>query len=156
MNSGFGDLSPFFEINPWLFLFLIPALSMRSFSEEKSTGTYELLLTKPLRPIDIFSGKFLGVLLILLFAVLPTTLNIVALHALLEPGNSLDWGSLLTSYLALLLIGVLFISFSLCSSLLFRNQVASFLVAALVSFTQFFVWEFVASLTTLPWLFKII
>ena len=156
MNSGFGDLSPFFEINPWLFLFLIPALSMRSFSEEKSTGTYELLLTKPLRSIEIFSGKFLGVLLILLFALFPTTLNIVAINALLEPGSSLDWGSLLTSYMALLLIGVLFISFSLCSSLLFRNQVASFLVAALVCFTQFFVWEFIASLTSLPWLFKII
>ena len=156
LNSGFGDLSPFFEISPWLFLFLIPALSMRSFSEERATGTLELLLTKPLQPIEIFGGKFLGTALILGISVLPTSLNLIAIHAMLEPQSQLDWGSLFASYLALILIGLIFLSFSLCCSLLFRNQVTSFLVAGLGCFAQFFLWDFLAETASVPWLYKFI
>ena len=65
LNTGFVDLSPFFEISPWLFIFLIPALSMRSFSEEYASGTFEILITKPLRHLDIFGGKFLAIVLII-------------------------------------------------------------------------------------------
>ena len=114
---------------------------MRSFSEERATGTLELLLTKPLRPIEIFGGKFIGVALILAIALLPTLLNLIVIQALLEPQSQLDWGSLFASYLALSLIGLIFMAMSLCSSLLFRNQVTSFLVAALICFTQFFLVE---------------
>ena len=156
LNSGFGDFSPFFEINPWLLLFLIPALSMRSFSEERATGTLELLLTKPLRPIEIFGGKYIGVALILAIALLPTLLNLIAIEALLEPQSQLDWGSLFASYLALSLIGLIFLAMSLCSSLLFRNQVTSFLAAALICFTQFFLWSFLADVTSIPWVYQFV
>ena len=156
LNAGFGDFSPFFEINPWLLLFLIPALSMRSFSEERATGTLELLLTKPLRPIEIFGGKFIGVALILAIALLPTLLNLIAIEALLEPQSQLDWGSLFASYLALSLIGLIFLAMSLCSSLLFRNQVTSFLAAALICFTQFFLWSFLADVTSIPWVYQFV
>ena len=148
MNSGFGDLSPFFDFSPLLFLFLIPALAMRSFSEEKATGTYELLLTKPLTSLEIFTGKFLGALIVLWFALLPTVLNGIAVHFLLEPNADLDWGILFTSYLALLLLGIQFIGFSICSSLLTKRQLTSFLVAGLVCFSQFFLWDYLASFTT--------
>jgi len=156
LNSGFGDFSPFFEISPWLFLFLIPALCMRSFSEERATGTLELLLTKPLRPIEIFGGKFIGVALILAIALLPTLLNLIVIQALLEPQSQLDWGSLFASYLALSLIGLIFMAMSLCSSLLFRNQVTSFLVAALICFTQFFLWSFLADTASIPWVYQFV
>jgi len=150
LSSGFGALTPFFEMSPWLLLLLIPALSMRSFSEERASGTLELLLTKPLRPIEIYGGKFLGIALILLIAVVPTTLNLVAINALITPQSELDWGSFITSYLALILVGLIFLSLSLCSSLWFRNQVTSFLVSALLCFTQFFVWDFLADFSSIP------
>ena len=154
LNSGFGDLSPFFEISPWLLLILIPALSMRSFSEERASGTLELLLTKPLRPIEIYGGKFLGITLILLIALVPTTLNLIALNALITPQSELDWGNFITSYLALFLVGLIFLTLSLCSSMWFRNQVTSFLVAVLLCFTQFFVWDFLADLSSVTWVYK--
>jgi ABC-2 type transport system permease protein len=154
LNSGFGDLAPFFEISPWLLLLLIPALSMRSFSEERASGTLELLLTKPLRPLEIYGGKFLGITLILLIALIPTTLNLAALNALITPQSELDWGSFVTSYLAMFLVGLIFLTLSLCSSLWFRNQVTSFLVAVLLCFTQFFVWDFIADLSTVTWVYQ--
>ncbi|MDA8877173.1 ABC transporter permease subunit [Flavobacteriaceae bacterium] len=154
LNSGFGDLTPFFEMSPWLLLLLIPALSMRSFSEERTTGTLELLLTKPLRPVEIFGGKFIGVALILFIALIPTSLNIVAINALLEHQSELDWGSFIASYLALILVALLFLCMSLCCSLIFRNQVTSFLMAVLVCFTQFFVWNFLADFSALPWVYE--
>ncbi len=154
LNSGFGDLTPFFEMSPWLLLLLIPALSMRSFSEERTTGTLELLLTKPLRPVEIFGGKFIGVALILFIALIPTSLNIVAINALLEPQSELDWGSFIASYLALILVALVFLCMSLCCSLIFRNQVTSFLMAVLVCFTQFFVWNFLADFSALPWVYE--
>ncbi|MDA9851614.1 ABC transporter permease subunit [Flavobacteriaceae bacterium] len=154
LNSGFGDLTPFFEMSPWLLLLLIPALSMRSFSEERTTGTLELLLTKPLRPVEIFGGKFIGVALILFIALIPTSLNIVAINALLVPQSELDWGSFIASYLALILVALLFLCMSLCCSLIFRNQVTSFLMAVLVCFTQFFVWNFLADFSALPWVYE--
>ncbi|MEK9614502.1 MAG: ABC transporter permease subunit, partial [Flavobacteriaceae bacterium] len=104
LSIGFGDFSPFFEIAPWLFLFLIPALSMRSFSEERSTGTFELLLTKPLSPTQIFGGKLLGIAFVLLVALLPTFLHLIALDSLLEPNSSLDWGRITGSYVALMVL----------------------------------------------------
>jgi len=154
LNSGFGDLTPFFEMSPWLLLLLIPALSMRSFSEERTTGTLELLLTKPLRPVEIFGGKFIGVALILFIALIPTSLNIVAINALLEPQSELDSGSFIASYLALILVALVFLCMSLCCSLIFRNQVTSFLMAVLVCFTQFFVWNFLADFSALPWVYE--
>ncbi|MBF11772.1 MAG: gliding motility-associated ABC transporter permease subunit GldF [Flavobacteriaceae bacterium] len=156
INSRFGDLSSFFEINPWLFIFLIPALAMRSFSEERSTGTIEVLLTKPLKAIEIYGGKFLGVTLILVVTVLPTTFNLIALNNLLAVDSELDWGILFSSYLALSFIGFIFLSFSLCSSLLFRNQVTSFLAASLFCFINFFLWGFFAELTSTQWLYNTI
>tara|TARA_B110000444_G_C18783665_1_gene568752 strand:+ start:707 stop:1438 length:732 start_codon:yes stop_codon:yes gene_type:complete len=152
LNSGFGDLSPFFEISPLLFLFLIPALGMRSFSEEHANGTIEILITKPLRPWEIFGGKFLGISLILTITILPTTINIFAIQALLEPQSKIDWGVLLSSYMALTLLCMIFLSISIFSSILFRSQVSSFLAACLVCFAQFFLWDFIADSSSIPWL----
>ena len=156
LNSGFGDLSPFFEISPWIFLFLIPALSMRSFSEERANGTLEILITKPLKPLNIFGGKFLGIALIIFIILLSTSINIIALQALIEPQSKMDLGSLVSSYFGLILLCFLFLSISVCCSILFRNQVSSFLVAVLTCYTQFFVWDFIADSFSIPWLYKLI
>jgi len=86
LNTELGSFDPFFEFTPLLFLFLLPAISMRSFSEEFSLGTFELLLTKPLKPAQIFGGKLIGVGLILSIALLPTILHAVALESLFQDG----------------------------------------------------------------------
>jgi ABC-2 type transport system permease protein len=72
LNSGFADLSPFFTLAPWVLLFLIPALTMKSFSDEKKQGTMELLLTKPLKTWEIVGGKFLAAFVLIVLAILPT------------------------------------------------------------------------------------
>ena len=82
INAGFADLNPFFVLAPWLFLLLVPALSMRSFADEKRLGTLELLLTKPLSLWQIIMGKYLANLMLLLTALLPTLVYFFAINAL--------------------------------------------------------------------------
>ena len=134
LNFNFGDLSPFFLINPFLLCLLIPALSMRSFSQEKVNGTIEILITKPLKPIDIFAGKFLGIGFILLITIAPTLFNIIALSSLLDLQSNLDLGKLISSYVGLFFLSTLFLSLSICCSLVFKNQIASFLTSTLFFF----------------------
>ena len=147
LNSELGSFSPFFELTPMLFLFLIPALSMRTFSEEFTQGTFELLITKPLSSLQIFGGKLIGVLLVLIIIIIPTLLHAVFLDSLLQLDSELDWVIILSSYVALIFLGILFAITSLCSSLLFQSQVASFLVAVLGCFIHFYFWSFLADLS---------
>ena len=147
LSIGFGSLSTFFDLSPWLFLLLVPALSMRSFSEERTTGTFELLMTKPLKAIDIYGGKLLGITAVFSIILLPTILNIFAINTLLTQDSFLDWGSIVGSYLGLIGVGFLFLVLSLCSSLLIKNQIASFLVAVIVCFIQFYLWSFLSDFT---------
>ena len=144
LNRDMGDFNPFFELSPILFLFLIPALSMRTFSEEFAQGTFELLLTKPLHPYQIFGGKLLGVLLILSIAFFPTLLHAFTLDGLLQEGTKLDLGVLGCSYLALFLLALLFTVTSMCASLIFESQVASFLLAVIACFIHLYFWSFIA------------
>lgn len=156
LNIGFGSLSTFFELSPWLFLLLIPALSMRSFSEERTNGTFELLITKPLNAIDIYCGKLLGITAVFSIALLPTISNIFAIYNLLTPDSYIDWGSIVGSYIGLIGVGFLFLALSLCSSLLIKNQIASFLVSVLACFTQFYLWSFLADLSEYNWVYKVL
>ena len=156
LNHEIVDMNLFFEISPWLLIVLISSLSIGSFSEEISSGTMELLITKPLNANEIFGGKFLGITLIFSACVFTTILNIVALNSLLTFESELNWSSIFTSYLGLFLIGLVFISISLFSSLLFKNQVVSFLSAFTFCFFRFFVWDFLAKLVYNPWTYKII
>jgi ABC-2 type transport system permease protein len=156
LNSGFGDFTPFFEISPWLFLILIPTLCMRSFSEEIASGTFELMLTKPLAAWEIYAGKLLGIVIVFGIALIPTSINLFAIQSLLAPDSFIDFGSVIGSYFGLIFVGLLFMGISLMSSLLFQNQVVSFLVAVLGCFSQFYLWFFIADFTTNNALFKFI
>jgi ABC-2 type transport system permease protein len=144
LNKGFADFNPFFELSPLLFLFLIPSLSMRTFSEEFTQGTFELLLTKPLGPYQIFGGKLIGVCLILGIALAPTLFHAVALEGILQEGSQLDWAVLASSYGALILLALVFATTSICASLLFQSQVASFLVGLLGCFMHLYFWSSLA------------
>src|SRR6476620_2432581 len=92
LQSGFADLSPFFTLAPWIFIFLIPAVTMRSFSDEKKQGTIELLLTKPLSLWQIVNGKFLGAFLLIVIALIPTLVYVYVISRLGMPEGNIDMG----------------------------------------------------------------
>jgi ABC-2 type transport system permease protein len=154
LNTELGNFNPFFELSPILFLFLIPAISMRAFSEEFATGTFELLMTKPISAHQIFGGKLIGAFIIVGVAVIPTLIHAAALQGLFQNGSQLDWAVILSSYFALFLLALLFAITCSCTSLLFQSQVASFLVGVLACFVHLYFWSFLAELTPNMQLYK--
>lgn len=128
-DSGFADLSPFFIFTPWVLLFLIPAVTMRAFSEEKKQGTMELLLTKPISHFKIVMGKYLGALLLIVLALIPTLLYAISVNQLGNPVGNLDLGSTIGSYLGVLFLAASYVSIGVFSSTLSDNQVVCFIIA---------------------------
>lgn len=149
MEAGLADLQGLFNISQFLFLFLVPAITMRSFAEEKRTGTMELLLTKPLSDMQIIWAKFLSCLTLLVIALLPTLIYLIFVYILGNPVGNIDMGSTWGSYLGLLFLGAVFIAIGLFSSSLTNNQIIAFIVAALLCFICFFGFAFIYSFESL-------
>lgn len=140
LEYGYASLDSFFELAPFVFLFLIPAVTMRAFAEEWQTGTYELLVTKPVSLAQIVGGKFLASWTLVVLALLPTILYWYTIHDLGSPAGNVDFGATLGSYLGLLLLGGVFVAIGLFSSALTANQIVAFLLGALLCFLLF--WGF--------------
>ena len=138
LDSGFADLSPFFGLAPWIFLFLIPAVTMKSFADEKKQGTIELLLTKPLSIWQIVNGKFLGALLLISIALIPTILYVFVLNKLVLPNQSLDFGGILGSYFGLFFLISGYCAIGIFTSTTSDNQIVAFLTAVLLCFLFYF------------------
>ncbi|MDY8137916.1 gliding motility-associated ABC transporter substrate-binding protein GldG [Aquimarina sp. 2201CG5-10] len=137
-DSGFADLSPFFQIAPWILLFLIPAITMRSLAEEKKQGTLELLLTKPMKNRSLVLGKYLGSFSLICIALVPSTLYIIAIYQLGDPIGNLDVGSTVGSYIALLLLSAAYTAIGTFASSITNNQIVAFLVALFLCFVFYF------------------
>lgn len=148
LDSGFASLDPFFTLAPWIFLLLIPAITMKSFSEEIRLGTLELLLTRPLTHWQLILGKYYAALLLILIAVLPTLLYVVTIHYLGKPEGNFDAGVTLGSYLGLILLGGCYAAIGLFASILSPNQIVSFILAVFLCFISYFGFEALANLTT--------
>ncbi|WP_324720957.1 gliding motility-associated ABC transporter permease subunit GldF [Salinimicrobium sp. HB62] len=146
LDSGFASLEPFFTLAPWIFLFLIPAITMKSFSEEIKQGTLELLLTKPLSTAQLVLGKYFGALTLILLALLPTLLYVVAISSLEQTGADLDSGVLLGSYFGLLFLGACYAAIGIFASILSPNQIVSFILAIFLCFIAYFAFEALANL----------
>jgi ABC-2 type transport system permease protein len=146
IDSGFANLEPFFTLAPWIFLFLIPAITMKSFSEEIKQGTLELLLTKPLNTLELVLGKYLGALSLVVLALLPTLLYIAAIYSLGQGENNLDWGVLIGSYFGLLFLGASYTAIGVFASILSPNQIVSFILGIFLCFIAYFAFEAVANL----------
>ena len=110
IDRGTADLDTLFYIAPWVFMFLIPAITMRSFSEEKRTGTIELLFTKPITDMQIIYSKFFAGLFLVLVSLLPTLVYLLTVYQLGDPVGNLDLGGIIGSYCGLLLLGASFVS----------------------------------------------
>lgn len=141
LDSGFADLKGFFNIAPWIFIFLIPAISMRTFADEKRMGTLEILLTKPVSLKKLIIGKYLGVLLLIILAIAPTLLYVLTISELGRPAGNFDVGATLGSYLGLLFLGGCYASIGVFASSLSSNQIISFLLGVFLCFLCYFAFE---------------
>jgi len=141
LDSGFADLSPFFTISPWILIFLIPAVTMRSFSDEKKQGTLELLLTKPISLWQIVNGKFLGAMLLILIAMIPTFIYVYAISSLGMPEGNIDLGSTIGSYFGLLFLIAGYTSIGIFTSTLSENQIVAFILSVFLCFIFYFGFE---------------
>jgi ABC-2 type transport system permease protein len=131
--ANISSLRTVFEMTPFLLLFFAPAITMRLISEEKKTGTLELLITKPVRESEIIAGKFLAAWTLYLFTLLPTLCYYVIVSSI----GTLELGPVLGGYLGLLLVGAVFLAVSIVGSALTENQVVAFIVSFLIVFCLF-------------------
>jgi ABC-2 type transport system permease protein len=130
LDYGFADLNIFFSITPYIFLLLIPAITMRSFADEFKAGTIEILFTKPLSDWQIILGKYFATFVIIILAVFPTIIYYFSIKALGNPPNNIDSAAVVGSYIGLLLLGACFASISLWASSITDNQVVAFILGA--------------------------
>lgn len=145
LDNGFADLSSFFLLSPWIFIFLIPAITMRSFSDEKKQGTIELLLTKPISHLQIVLGKYFGALILVIIAIIPTLLYVYTISKLGNPEGNLDIGSIMGSYVGLLFLAASYIAIGIFASTLSDNQIVAFIIAVFLCFFFYFGFEGLAN-----------
>jgi ABC-2 type transport system permease protein len=145
LNSGFADLSPFFTISPWILIFLITAVTMRSFSDEMKQGTLELLLTKPLSIWQIVNGKFFGAVLLIVIAIIPTFIYVYVISSLGMPEGNIDMGSTIGSYFGLLFLISGYSAIGIFTSTLSDNQIVAFLLAVFLCFFFYFGFDGIAT-----------
>ena len=143
MELGRPTLQGFFDIAPLIFLFLIPAITMRMFAEERKSGTMELLLTQPISDNKLIAAKFLACEALLLIALLPTLIYFWSVWSLGAPDGRIDVGATWCSYLGLFMLGTIFVSIGLFASSITKNQIVAFLLAALFCFVMYYGFFFI-------------
>lgn len=146
LEMGYATLAGFFNIAPWLLIFMVPTITMRSFSEEYKSGTFELLKTLPIRPAVLVWGKYIGALLVVLCLLAPTLLYGVAVESLSAVGG-IDMGATAGSYLGLFLLAAVFVSVGICVSCFTNNTVVAFIGAAFTCYLLFAGFEAVSKLS---------
>ncbi|NER17502.1 gliding motility-associated ABC transporter substrate-binding protein GldG [Spongiivirga citrea] len=144
LNSGFADLSGFFRLAPWVLLFLIPAICMRSFSEEKKQGTLDLLLIKPIGRFKIVLAKYLAAFFLTLLALIPSLLYVLTISKLGNPEGSFDSGSVLGSYIGLILVASVYTAIGSFASAITQNQIIAFVSGVFICFLFYLGFEGIA------------
>lgn len=143
-DYGFADLSAFFMLSPYIFLILIPGISMKSFSEEKKLGTLELLLMKPLNPWELVMGKFLGIFVLGVMALIPTLMYVWSISSLGTEAGNYDLGLVMGSYFGMLLLLFAYTSIGIFTSTLSENQIVAFLLSITLSLFVYLGFESIA------------
>jgi len=146
LNAGFADLNSFFFITPWFFIFLIPAITMRTFSDEIRLGTIEIIKTKPITNWQIIIGKYAGSFILIFLALIPTLTYVYTVIQLGNTIGNLDFGTTLGSYFGLLFLASGFTSIGLFTSTLSNNQIVAFITGVALSFFMFYGFEAIAEL----------
>ncbi len=137
LDMGYANIDTLFFISPWVFMFLIPAVTMRSFAEEKRSGTIELLFTKPLTDTQIILAKYFAGLLLVIIALTPTLIYYFTVYTYGNPPGNIDSGGTWGSYIGLLLLAAGYVAIGIFASSITNNQIVSFLVAAMLCFFMY-------------------
>lgn len=146
LDYGYASMETLFSLAPYVFMFLIPAITMKAFAEEKRSGTIELLYTLPFRDIEIVVGKFFAGFLLVIFSILPTLIYYFSLSYLGNPVGNLDTAGITGSYIGLILLGGIFTAIGILSSALTGNQIVSFILAAFLCFVFYAGFDSIASI----------
>lgn len=142
-DLGYSSLDSLFFIAPWIFLFLVPAVTMRLFAEEKRSGTLETLLTKPLTDFQIVFAKFLAGLILVLLAIIPTLIFFITIQNFLSPQN-MDIGGTIGSYIGLAFLAAIYVAIGVFASSISQNQIVAFIFAIIFSFFFFTGFNFIS------------
>ena len=146
LNNGYAQLDTLFLLGPYVFVFLVPAITMRSFAEEQKAGTMEMLLTKPVSDWQIVAGKFMACFVLVLFALIPTLIYYYTVYALGNPVGNIDTPGVMGSYIGLALLGGVFCSAGILASSITSNQIIAFILGAFLCFLLYAGFDSLASM----------
>ncbi|KPK82738.1 MAG: gliding motility-associated ABC transporter permease subunit GldF [Bacteroides sp. SM23_62_1] len=145
-DNGYATLESLFVLAPWVFLFLIPAITMRMFAEEKKSRTLELLLTRPLTDMQVIVAKYMATLVLVILSLIPTLIYFYSVSQLGNPPGNLDTGAAWGSYFGLLFLAGIYIAIGIFISSLTENQIISFIFALITCFIFYIGFDYFASL----------
>jgi len=145
LDGAYAEMASLFMIAPWVFMFLIPAITMRSFAEEKRTGTIELLYTRPISDLQIVLAKLIAGMVLVVMALIPTLIYVYSVYELGSPTGNLDMGGTWGSYIGLLFLAGAFVAIGIFASSLTENQVIAFIIAVFLCFFVFIGFESISS-----------
>jgi len=146
LDAGYANLDTLFTISPWVFLFLAPAVTMRMFSDEKKSGTVELLLTRPLSDFQIIFAKYLAGLILVLFSILPTLIYFYSVYKLGNPVGNIDTGGTWGSFIGLFFLAAIYVAIGVLASSFTENQIIAFIIGMLLSFIVFIGFDYMSEL----------
>lgn len=152
LSYGYATLENFFTLAPYIFMFLIPAISMKTIAGERSEGTYEWLITKPIDILQLIAAKYWSCMCIVVLAIIPTAIYYVSIYLLGASRGNIDTGEVIGSYLGLLLLGSTFCAIGVFSSSISKNSVVAFLIGAFLSFAFFIGFDYLNTLVSTNWL----
>ena len=145
LDRGFADMGALFALAPIVFLLLVPAVTMRSFAEERRVGTIEILLTMPLSYTKIILAKYFAGVVLVIISILPTVIYFLSLYFLGYPKGNIDYGAMWGSYIGLIFLGATFTAIGVFCSLLTDSQIVAFILSVLISFVVWLGFDFVYS-----------
>lgn len=145
-EAGYSSLDTLFLMAPWVFLFLVPAITMKMFSEEKKSGTIELLLTRPVNEFQIVLAKFFAGVALVMFSLLPTLIYFFTVYSLGNPVGNIDTGGTWGSYIGLFFLGCTYVSIGIFASSLSGSQIVAFITGVIISFFFFTGFESIAGI----------
>jgi ABC-2 type transport system permease protein len=148
-DMGYANMDTLFNMAPFVFIFLISAITMRSFSEEKKSGTIEIITTKPLSDIQIILGKYFAGVLLVLFSILPTLLYFYTVYQLGSPKGNIDVGATWGSYVGLFFLASCFVAIGIFSSAITDNQIVSFIVSMFLCYCFYSIFDLLANFNLL-------
>jgi ABC-2 type transport system permease protein len=137
IDSGYANLDGLFILAPFIFLFLVPALTMRLFAEEKRSGTIELLLTRPVSDLKIILAKYFAGLILVMFSIIPSLIYFISVYLMANPVGNIDTGGIWGSYIGLFFLAAVYVSIGIFASSFTENQIISFIIAMLICFFAF-------------------